>query len=328
MNTVESETNQLDRVLVTGCAGFIGSHLTERLLELGCEVLGVDCFNDNYGRNQKLSNLESAQSWDKFAFLPLDLARGDLTDLVEGCDAVFHLAAEPGVRASWGGRFETYVRNNVLATQLLLEATRDQQTRFVFASSSSVYGQAETYPTSEQTTPQPFSPYGVTKLAAEHLCWAYWQNFGVPTVSHRFFTVYGPRQRPDMAFTRFLKAIQSGEQISIFGDGHQTRDFTYIEDVVSSLIESSIRDQAIGEIFNLGGGSQVSVLEVLELMHEITGTQPNVIHLDAQPGDVRMTGADTTHARKLIGFDPQFSLAAGIAEQNEWVKNLRRTQSV
>jgi UDP-glucuronate 4-epimerase len=320
MTTETSGASQLGRVLVTGCAGFIGSHLSERLLESGCEVVGVDCFNDNYGRDQKLLNLEAARSWDNFDFLPLDLARGDLADLVDGCDAVFHMAAEPGVRASWGGRFETYVRNNVLATQLLLEATKGTETRFVYASSSSVYGQAETYPTTEKTTPKPFSPYGVTKLAAEHLCLTYWQNFGVPTVSHRFFTVYGPRQRPDMAFTRFLKALHGGEQISVYGDGHQSRDFTYIDDIVTALVESSIRDEAVGEVFNLGGGSQITVLEVLDLMREITGTEPNVVHLDAQAGDVRMTGADTSHARNLIGFDPQYSVAAGIAKQYEWVR--------
>jgi len=327
MSAGVSETTQLDRVLVTGCAGFIGSHLTERLLASGCEVLGVDCFNDNYGRDQKMSNLEIARSWERFDFLPLDLATGELDDLVEGCDAVFHMAAEPGVRASWGGRFETYVRNNVLATQLLLEATKNTQARFVFASSSSVYGQAETYPTTEKTLPKPFSPYGVTKLAAEQLCSAYWQNFGVATVSHRFFTVYGPRQRPDMAFARFLNAIHRGEQISVFDDGHQSRDFTYIDDVVTSLIESSIRDQAIGEVFNLGGGSQATVLEVLELMHELTETKPSVVHLDAQAGDVRVTGADTTHTLNLIGFDPQFSLAAGIAQQYEWVRNTNRVEA-
>ena len=314
-------TDHLTRVLVTGCAGFIGSHLSERLAESGLEVVGVDCFNDNYGRDQKIANLEAARSWDNFDFLPLDLARGDLDDLVDGCDAVFHMAAEPGVRASWGGRFETYMRNNILATQLLLEAARGTQTRFIYASSSSIYGQAETYPTSEKTIPKPFSPYGVTKLAAEQLCSAYWQNFGVPIVSHRFFTVYGPRQRPDMAFTRFLNAIHNGEQISIYGDGHQSRDFTYIDDIVSALIESSVRDEAVGEVFNLGGGSQITVLEVLNLMREITGTEPNVVHLDAQAGDVRMTGADTTHARQLIGFDPKFSVAAGISHQYEWIKH-------
>lgn len=319
--TVAANTDGLRRAMVTGCAGFIGSHLSERLLESGVEVIGIDCFNDNYGRKEKIANLDSSRSWDNFEFLPLDLARGDLAEVVEGCDAVFHLAAEPGVRPSWGNRFETYVRNNVLATQLLLEAARDAHIRFVYASSSSIYGQAETFPTSETVTPRPFSPYGVTKLAAEHLCSAYHQNFGLPTVSHRFFTVYGPRQRPDMAFTRFLSTIHNGGEINVYGDGRQSRDFTYVEDIVSALIASSVREEAIGETFNLGGGTQIELRDVLALMTEISGREPRIVHLDAQPGDVRMTGADTTKARALIGFDPQTSISEGIAEQYSWIKS-------
>ena len=307
------------RALVTGCAGFIGSHLSERLLEAGCEVVGVDCFNDNYGRREKLANLEAARAWNNFDFLPLDLARGDLDDVVEGCDAVFHMAAEPGVRASWGGRFETYVRNNLTATQLLLEATRRTNAKFVYASSSSIYGQAETYPTTETTIPRPFSPYGVTKLAAEHLCATYHENFGLRTASLRFFTVYGPRQRPDMAFTRFLRALHSGDEISIYGDGRQSRDFTFVGDIVTALISASNREAADGGVFNLGGGSQVEVLEVLEMMQEITGQTPNVRHLEAQAGDVRMTGADTSLARSVLDFNPETTLGEGIAAQFDWV---------
>jgi UDP-glucose 4-epimerase len=308
------------RALVTGCAGFIGSHLSERLLEAGCEVVGVDCFNDNYGRAEKLANLESARSWQNFDFLPLDLARGDLEDVVDGCDAVFHMAAEPGVRASWGGRFETYVRNNLTATQLLLEATRKADAKFIYASSSSIYGQAETYPTTEATIPRPFSPYGVTKLAAEHLCATYHENFGLRTASLRFFTVYGPRQRPDMAFTRFLRALHADEEISVYGDGKQSRDFTFVGDIVTALISSSTHEESNGGVFNLGGGSQVEVLEVLEMMQEITGRAPNVRHLDAQAGDVRMTGADTSRARAVLDFNPQTTLAEGIAAQFEWIE--------
>ena len=223
------------RTLVTGCAGFIGSHLTESLLADGHVVLGVDCFNDNYGRRDKLENLAHAQQWDGFEFVPVDLSRGDLHDLVEECDVVFHLAAEPGVRASWSGRFETYVRNNVVATQHLLEAARRvPERRVVYASSSSVYGQAEQLPTAEDVLPQPFSPYGMTKLAAEHLCGLYHANYGVETVSLRYFTVYGPRQRPDMAFNIFCRAALAGETITIYGDGSQTRDFTFVGDIVAA----------------------------------------------------------------------------------------------
>ena len=194
------------RALVTGCAGFIGSHLTESLLDDGWTVVGIDCFNDNYARPQKLRNLERSMEWDGFEFVPIDLSRGDLYDLVEDCDVVFHLAAEPGVRSSWGSRFESYVRNNVMATQHLLEAAkRCPEKRFVYASSSSIYGDAEQLPTPEFVTPRPFSPYGVTKLASEHLCRLYNGNFGVDTVGLRYFTVYGPRQRPDMAFTIFCQ---------------------------------------------------------------------------------------------------------------------------
>src|SRR5215210_7951971 len=222
-------------VLVTGCAGFIGSHLTERLLAGGTSVVGVDCFNDNYHRPFKLRNLERSRAQSEFDFVPVDLARGDLDDLIAEVDAVFHLAAEPRVRSSWGGRFETYVRNNILATQHLLEAMRRAQPRpLVFASSSSVYGETETFPTPEEATPRPFSPYGVTKLSAEQLCMLYHRNFGLPVIALRLFTVYGPRQRPDMAFTRFLSAALCERPITILGDGRQGRDFTYVADVVDA----------------------------------------------------------------------------------------------
>src|ERR687891_67830 len=224
------------RALVTGCAGFIGSHLTESLLEDGHEVLGVDCFNDNYARSQKLANLRAALDFDSFRFARCDLAEVDASLLLDGCDAVFHQAAEPGVRSSWGARFETYVRNNVSATQRLLEAALPlrEQIRFVYASSSSVYGDAATLPTPEDTPPRPLSPYGVTKLSAEQLCVLYHANHGLQTVALRYFSVYGPRQRPDMAFNRFCRAALADEPVTLFGDGRQTRDFTYVADVVAA----------------------------------------------------------------------------------------------
>src|SRR6266516_456502 len=201
----------------------------------GLAGVGVDCFNANYGRRQKLRNIERSRQWDEFDFVPIDLARGDLEDLVSECDTVFHLAAEPGVRKSWASRFEQYVRNNIVATQHLLEATRrTPEKRVVYASSSSIYGQAETLPTPESVVPAPYSPYGMTKLSGEHLCGMYHANHGLDTVCLRYFSVYGPRQRPDMAFNIFCRAAASGEAIAVFGDGRQSRDFTYVSDVVAA----------------------------------------------------------------------------------------------
>ena len=241
------------RVLVTGCAGFIGSHLTESLLFDGHEVVGIDCFNDNYGRPAKRQNLEHALEWKEFDFVPLDLVRGELAPLIEECDVVFHLAAEPGVRSSWGDRFESYERNNIAATHQLLEAAKlVPEKRFVYASSSSVYGQAEMLPTPESTTPRPFSPYGVTKLAAEHLCDAYHRNFGVALVSLRYFSVYGPRQRPDMAFNIFCRAALDGQPLHVYGDGGQTRDFTYVADVVAATRAAAQSPTAVGAFTTSG----------------------------------------------------------------------------
>lgn len=305
--------------LVTGCAGFIGSHLTEALLEDGVDVVGVDCFNDNYGRVQKLRNLELSQAWDSFAFVPIDLARGDLDDLVEESDVVFHLAAEPGVRPSWGQRFESYVRNNVMATQHLLEATRRRtDRRFVYASSSSVYGQAESLPTHESATPLPFSPYGMTKLSGEHLCRVYGANFGVETVALRFFSVYGPRQRPDMAFTRFCRAARDGTPIEVYGDGRQTRDFTYVGDVVQALRAAATVPAAAGGAFNVGGGSRVSLQDAIDIIEQLSGRTLDVVRHDRQRGDVRDTGADIAAARETLGFAPEVALEDGLGRQWEW----------
>ena len=307
------------RALVTGCAGFIGSHLTESLLSDGWEVVGIDCFNDNYGRRQKLRNLERARSWDAFDFVPVDLARGDLRDFVDDCNVLFHLAAEPGVRASWGGRFETYMRNNLLATQHLLDAAvACPEKRFVYASSSSIYGQAETFPTREDTSPQPLSPYGVTKLAAEHMCNLYHTNHGVSAVSLRYFSVYGPRQRTDMAFTRFCRATIAGEPISVFGDGRQTRDFTYVEDIVAATRLAADTTGVEGRVYNVGGGSRIGVDRAIELIGELAGHPPEVLHVERQHGDVRDTGADTTRAREELGFAPGTAFEDGLAAQFAW----------
>ena len=313
------------RALVTGCAGFIGSHLTESLLDDGDEVVGIDCFNNNYDRPAKLRNLKHAREWEAFEFVPVDLARGELEDLVEDADIVFHLAAEPGVRTSWTPRFETYLRNNLLATHHLLDACkRWPEKRFVYASSSSVYGQAETLPTPETTVPRPFSPYGMTKLAAEHLCLSFRENHGIPAVILRYFSVYGPRQRPDMAFARFCGAIVSQEPITVYGDGTQTRDFTYVSDVVSATRAAARTDAAVGRTYNIGGGSRTSLREAIEILEEICGGSIETRYEPAEYGDVRDTGAATEQARRDLRFEPSMELRSGLATQLAWTMDEAR----
>lgn len=305
--------------LVTGCAGFIGSHLTESLLTDGASVLGVDCFNNNYGRAQKLRNLDHVREWRGFEFVPIDLARGDLTDLVSECDVTFHLAAEPGVRPSWGRRFEAYVRNNIQATQHLLDAAANwPEKRFVYASSSSIYGQAERLPTHEKVPPQPFSPYGLTKLSGEHLCNLYWENFNVDAVSLRLFSVYGPRQRPDMAFHVFCKRMLERSQLEIFGDGAQTRDFTYVGDVVEGLRSAAITSAIGGRVFNIGGGARISLRDAIDLLAEIAGVSVEVLSVGRERGDVRDTGADIRAANAVLGYVPHVSLREGLERQWTW----------
>lgn len=309
-------------VLVTGCAGFIGSHLSECLLRDGIEVIGVDCFNDNYARREKLANLQRSRQWDSFEFVPIDLSRGELRDLAGEADVVYHLAAEPGVRSSWGARFEQYVRNNVNATQQLLEALRDLPgRRLVFASSSSVYGQAHEWPTREDVLPRPYSPYGVTKLAAEHLCSLYHRNYGLETVSLRYFSTYGPRQRPDMAFRAFCTGLLEGRPITVYGDGSQTRDFTYVEDIVRATRRAAERPEASGRVMNIGGGSQISVNRALELLSQWAGRTLEIEYRPAQHGDVRDTCADTTEASQLLGFSPCITFDDGLRKQFEWAQD-------
>jgi UDP-glucose 4-epimerase len=307
------------RALVTGCAGFIGSHLTESLLADGYEVVGIDCFNDNYRRAPKLANLRQARDHDSFEFVPIDLARGDLLDLVDGCELIFHLAAEPGVRSSWGERFELFVRNNVLATQRLLEAAAtDPSRRLVYASSSSVYGNAHRYPTSESEPLAPFSPYGVTKLGGEQLCHLYRQNHGLDTVALRYFTVYGPRQRPDMALNRFCFAAIAGEPLTIFGDGRQVRDFTFVEDVVRATRAAADAAEVPGRVYNIGGGSSVSIRRALELLAALAQRPLDVRYLEMEAGDVRETGADTRRAAQELGFEAAMPFADGLRAEFEW----------
>lgn len=314
------------RVLVTGCAGFIGSHVSEAYLSAGVDVLGIDCFNNNYARDAKLKNLEVARNWNNFDFVPLDLARGELEDLVCDCDAVIHLAAEPGVRPSWSGRFETYLRNNVSATQQLLDAVRRfPAIRFVYASSSSIYGEAIEHPTDEFALPRPYSPYGVTKLAGEQLCHLYHLNYGVPVVALRYFSVYGPRQRPDMAFHRFCRAALEPSDtpeaiITVFGDGQQRRDFTYVDDVVKATLAAAVQDAAIGNSYNVGGGSDVTVKQALALIAGFAGKELDIRYLPKERGDVRATRAAIGRARADLDYAPETDVATGLASEFEWME--------
>ena len=310
---------------MTGCAGFIGSYLTESLLADGHEVLGVDCFNDNYARFEKLANLRRALDYDPFRFVECDIADADASSLTADCDTVFHLAAEPGVRTSWGERFDNFLHNNVTATQRLLEAAKGRaDLRLVYASSSSVYGDAEQLPTREDATPKPFSPYGVTKLAAEQLCLLYHANHGLDTVALRYFTVYGPRQRPDMAFNRFCRAIARSEPITLYGDGRQTREFTFVDDVVRATRAAATASVAPGRVYNVGGGSRVSLLRALEVLAAISGRPLEVGCQRRQHGDVANTGADTSRARADLGFAPRTPLEDGLRAEYEWMATRER----
>jgi UDP-glucuronate 4-epimerase len=314
------------RALVTGCAGFIGSHLTESLLADGHEVVGVDRFNDNYSRLIKAANMTRITDWPRFGFVEDDLATMDLDDLVRDCDAVFHLAAEPGVRSSWGKRFDFYLHNNVLSTQRLLEAARaNPDKRFVYASSSSIYGDALTLPTPEETTPSPFSPYGMTKLSAEQLCDIYHANHGIQTVALRYFSVYGPRQRPDMAFNRFCRAAARGEALEVYGDGSQTRDFTYVGDIVRATRAAAVAPDAAGNAYNIGGGSRVSLNHTIEILAGIAGRPLDVRRRGRELGDVVNTGADISRARADLGFEPQVSLEEGLTAEYAWIADRAQT---
>jgi nucleoside-diphosphate-sugar epimerase len=299
------------KALVTGSAGFIGSHLCEHLLAAGHAVVGVDCLTDYYDTSRKERNLRLLAGRRGWSFIRDDLLTMPIDDLVADADVVFHLAGQPGVRASWGAEFGTYVRQNVLVTQRLLESVRRHPVwKFVYASSSSVYGDAESYPTVETLRPQPVSPYGVTKLAAEHLCEVYCKNFGVPTASLRFFTVYGPRQRPDMAFARLIDAAVYGTPFTLYGDGGQTRDFTYVGDIVEALRRAALSPWT--GVANLGGGNRVSMAEVIELIGELAGTPVPLLRHEKQDGDVRHTAADTTVAQNAFGYRPVTSLRDGL----------------
>jgi nucleoside-diphosphate-sugar epimerase len=308
------------RVVVTGVAGFIGSHLAERLLADGHELLGVDCFTDYYPRELKERNLLALRAHERFRLVEERLQDAELVRLLEGASHVYHLAAQAGVRASWGSEFTHYTEHNVLATQRLLEAALAAgRPRIVYASSSSVYGDAPSLPLREDGPCQPVSPYGVTKLAAEHLCTLYHRNHGLATVSLRFFTVYGPRQRPDMAFNRFLRAARDRTPISVFGDGKQTRDFTYVDDIVTAVRQAALSGRP-GCVYNVGGGERVALNEVLSLVETVTGQRLEIQRQEPQKGDMRDTFADTSAARRDLGFRSSVGLAEGLAREWRWIR--------
>jgi nucleoside-diphosphate-sugar epimerase len=305
--------------LVTGAAGFVGSHLCAALLDDGAEVLAVDAFTDYYSRLTKEQNLAQLRGRPGFGFLETDLSEAPLAPLLDGVDLVFHLAGQPGVRASWGPDFVRYVRHNVVATQRLLEASMLHPLRkFVFSSSSSVYGDAESYPTPESLRPQPVSPYGVTKLAAEHLCEVYRTSFGVPVAALRLFTVYGPRQRPDMAFSRLVEAALAGEEFEVYGDGEQTRDFTYVGDVVQAMRDAAASDWS--GVANVGGGSRTSLNAVLEIVADLCG-ELRIVRRPQATGDVRHTAADTSVAAAAFGYRPRTTLPEGLAAMVAWARS-------
>jgi nucleoside-diphosphate-sugar epimerase len=303
--------------LVTGAAGFIGSHLTQRLIADGYDVRGVDCFTDYYERARKEENLAAFRTHDRFELVEADLATADARALLDGAEAVFHLAAQPGVRDSWGTQFEIYARNNIAATQRLLEALVERDVPMVFASSSSVYGDTDDFPMTERSLPRPISPYGVTKLAAEHLARLYTRAYGVSIASLRYFTVYGPRQRPDLAFTAFIEAALGDDPITVLGDGEQSRDFTFVHDAVDATVRAL---GATPGAYNVGGGSRATINECIAIIEELTGRTLKVKRSDAVRGDMKHTWADTSAIRETLDWVPRATLRDGLAAQVAWAR--------
>lgn len=322
-----AESGNSQKALVTGCAGFIGSTLTDRLLADGFEVIGIDRFSDYYDRELKEENLAAAMQHPEFTLIEADIVEMDCFPAV---DYVFHLAAQAGVRASWGRSFDIYTRDNIQATQRLLDfyatdvGASSKLKRFVYSSSSSVYGDVP-LPMHEELMLQPVSPYGVSKLAAEHLCYLYWKNYGVPTVSLRYFTVYGPRQRPDMGINKFVRAIRAGEPITIYGDGSQTRDFTYIDDAVEANVAAALaaplsgKPAFLGETFNIGGGNRISVRDLIAAIEGATGKTARIEYADEQKGDVQDTWAAAAKAEQGLGWSAKVRIHEGLRRYVAWI---------
>ncbi|MGB9979580.1 GDP-mannose 4,6-dehydratase [Methanobacterium sp.] len=302
------------RALITGCAGFIGSNLTDHLLDKGYEVVGIDCFNNYYSKELKENNISNALKNENFKFMEKDiLEMKEYPDV----DYVFHMAAQAGVRFSWGKNFQIYTKNNIEATQKLLEFYKDQNIqKFIYSSSSSVYGDCK-LPMNEKSLLKPVSPYGVSKLAAEYLCHLYWENYEVPTVSLRYFTVYGPRQRPDMAINKFVKSVLNGDEIVIYGNGKQTRDFTYIEDVIRAIVASA-DSNLNGEVLNIAGGSRISINTLINEIELISGHNANIRYSPNQKGDAKDTWADLNRTKKLLGWEPTINIHEGLRNYIKW----------
>lgn len=307
-------------LLITGVAGFVGSHLAERLLEEGFDLIGVDSFLDYYPKEIKENNLRRVIKNPKFKFIEANLLGLNLKEIFEQVEAVFHQAAIPGVRASWGKDFSQYVENNIQATQVLLEACKDVKIKkFIYASSSSVYGDSDELPIKETSPTQPVSPYGVSKLAGEHLTSLYFKGYGIPTVSLRYFTVYGPRQRPDMGFHKFISAVLLGREIDIYGTGEQTRDFTFIGDAVEANLQAFFGGKE-GEAYNVGGGSRIKLIETIRIIEEISGRRADLKYRDPQRGDAKHTYADVSKAKRDFGYSPEVNIYEGLKTHYEWLK--------
>jgi nucleoside-diphosphate-sugar epimerase len=309
----------MSHFLVTGAAGFIGSHLSAELQSRGHQVRGVDIFTDYYARHLKQANVHWASQHGQFELLEDDLADCDLDPLLDGVDGVFHLAAQPGVRASWGREFEIYLRDNVFSSQRLFDAAAQRGLRVIYASSSSIYGDAECYPTTEGLCPRPISPYGITKLSCEHLARSFGDARGLDAVGMRYFTVFGPRQRPDMAFTRLAQAAILGDTFSLLGDGNQSRDFTFIDDAIDATIGCMEAGRS-GAIYNIGGGVEITLNQAIACLEEVTGNSIDVVRRSRASGDVRRTASDCTLIRKDVGWCPRHSLREGLAEQVDWIR--------
>lgn len=325
------------KALVTGAAGFVGSHLAEQLLAAGHTVRGVDCFTPYYDPAAKRSNLEALLAHAGFELIEVDLRIAPIEPLLSTTDAVFHQSGQPGVRPSWSDGFEQYVEHNVVVTQRLLEAARRQPVdRLVFASSSSVYGNAVAYPSRETDLPRPHSPYGVTKLAAEHLCGLYSANWGLATVALRYFTVYGPRQRPDMATHRLIEAAMGPKEpgrgqertFPLYGDGAQVRDFTYVGDVVAANLAAAGADVAPGTVINVAGGSSCTLANLVDLVGDVVGREVPLDRRPPEPGDVGRTGGAIDRAAELLGWEPRVDLRTGVARQVEWHAGRRAAADV
>jgi UDP-glucose 4-epimerase len=308
--------------LVTGAAGFIGSHLCKKLIRDGAHIVAIDAFTDFYSRSIKENNIRSLVNHPHFKFIPADILEIELDKIMDKVDVVFHFAAQPGVRTSWGTDFSIYTKNNIDATQKLLEAAKTSKLKkFIYASSSSVYGLSPKLPMTETSTLHPYSPYGVTKLAAENLCFLYYKNYGIPCVSLRFFTVYGPGQRPDMAFHKFFKSILLGEEITIFGDGQQTRDFTFIDDIIWANL-SSIENGRAGENYNLGGGTRKKLADIIPVLEEICQRKTKIRYVSGQKGDVRHTFAEIQKAKDDLKYTPKIALEEGLRSEWDWIQTI------